>query len=104
MDFRGIKEFIKDTAGYIFVIILVIFVVNYVVTIQQNVGHSMDPTLMDGDAFLLNKITYKISDVKRGDIVTINIPDAKKSRWISSFPNFKEEILILGFVRLSSRV
>lgn len=77
MDFRGIKEFVKDTAGYIIVIVLVIFIVNYVVTIQQNVGQSMEPTLMDGDAFLLNKVTYKVSEVKRGDIIVFKYDDTK---------------------------
>lgn len=69
MDFRGIKEFIKDTFGYILVIIAVILVANYVVTLQQNVGPSMQPTLNNGDALILNKTAYKLGDVKRNDVI-----------------------------------
>ena len=77
MDFRGIKEFIKDTSGYILVIIGVILFVQYVITIQQNIGPSMQPTLEDGNAFLLNKLSYKIGSVKRGDIVVISSEEEK---------------------------
>lgn len=69
MDFRGIKEFIKDTFGYILVIIAVILVANYVVTLQQNVGPSMQPTLNNGDALILNKTAYKLGAVKRNDVI-----------------------------------
>jgi len=69
MDFRGIKEFIKDTFGYILVIIAVILIANYVVTLQQNVGPSMQPTLNNGDALILNKTAYKLGTVKRNDVI-----------------------------------
>ena len=69
MDFRGIKEFIKDTFGYILVIIAVILIANYVVTLQQNVGPSMQPTLNNGDVLILNKTAYKLGNVKRNDVI-----------------------------------
>lgn len=69
MDFRGIKEFIKDIFGYVVVIIAVILIVNYVVTIQQNVGPSMKPTINNGDALILNKTAYKLGKVKRNDVI-----------------------------------
>lgn len=77
MDLRGIKEFLKDTSVYIIIIIAVLLTVNYVATIQQNVGPSMMPTLEDGDAFLLNKAAYKIGKVKRGNIIAFNYADTK---------------------------
>lgn len=77
MDFRGVKEFLKDVSLYVIIIVLILLTVNYVVTIQQNVGPSMNPTLESGDAFLLNKFIYKISEVKRGDIIVFNYDDTK---------------------------
>lgn len=77
MDFRDIKEFLKDASAYIITIVVVLVLVNYVGTIQQNVGPSMSPTLENGDAFLLNKLAYKVSDVKRGNIVVFNYDDTK---------------------------
>lgn len=77
MDFREIKEFLKDVSGYIIVIILVLFIVNYVLTIQQNVGPSMNPTLQDKEAFLLNKAAYRFVKVKRGDIIAFDYAETK---------------------------
>lgn len=77
MDFRDIKEFLKDVSVYIIIIITVLLVVTYVITIQQNIGPSMSPNLKDGDAFLLNKLAYKISNVKRGDIIAFYYNDTK---------------------------
>ena len=55
MDFREVKEFFKDTFGYIVVIVVVLFICAYIITLQQNVGPSMEPPLNNGDVFLLNK-------------------------------------------------
>lgn len=77
MDFRGIKEFLKDSFGYVIVIVVVLFVVAYVVTLQQNVGPSMEPTLKSNDVFLLNKTAYKVGKVKRNDIIAFLYTDTK---------------------------
>lgn len=77
MDFRSIKEFLKDTSIYIIIVIVVLLVVNYVTTIQQNMGPSMLPTLENGDAFILNKLAYKVGKVKRGNIIAFNYEDTK---------------------------
>ena len=53
MDFRDIKEFLIDTIKYITTAAVVIFVIMYVVTIQQVVGPSMSKTLNSQDIVLL---------------------------------------------------
>ena len=77
MDFRDIKEFFKDVFGYIIVIIIVLLIVIYVVTLQQVVGPSMQPTLNEGDILILNKFHYKLFDVKRNDIVSLKYDGSK---------------------------
>ncbi len=77
MDFREIKEFFLDISKYLIVIVAVIVIVLYVVSLQQVVGDSMSPTLEDGDVLLLNKIHYKLFDVKRNDVVAIEYDDSK---------------------------
>ena len=72
MDFRDIKENLKDFSVYIIIIIAVILCVQYVVTIQQVLGPSMNPTLYENDAVLLNKFAYRIGKIKRGDVVALN--------------------------------
>jgi signal peptidase I len=43
-------------------------------------GHSMAPTLEDQDRLIVNKLVYRISDPRRGDIVMLYYPvDPSKS-------------------------
>ena len=77
MDFREITEFFKDTLKYIIVIVVVLVIVLYVVTLQQVVGPSMQPTLNEGDVLILNKFQYHIFDVKRNDVVALKYDGSK---------------------------
>ena len=77
IDLREPKEFLKDILSIIFTVVAVLLFVIYIASIQQVVGPSMDPTLKDGDILFLNKIGYKIFDVKRFDIVSINTNTSK---------------------------
>lgn len=77
MDFRGVKEFIKDTMGYVIVAIIVILICAYIVTLQQNVGPSMSPTVENGDVYFLNKLSYKFGSIKRNDIIVFYYDQTK---------------------------
>ena len=77
MDWLDIKEFIKDTFKYIIFIISVLVIAVYVVGLQQVVGPSMSPTLNNNDIVILDKISYKFIDIKRGDIVALYYADTK---------------------------
>lgn len=77
MDFRGIKEFFKDTAGY-FIIFIIILIVNlYFFGLAQVVGPSMEPTLHESNIVLINKIYPEIGNIERFDIVTVKNKDTK---------------------------
>lgn len=62
-------EWIKAIAvGFgLFLIIQFFFFTNYEVE-----GRSMNPTLQDGDKLVINKITYRLGDVERFDIVVFH--------------------------------
>ncbi len=77
MDFREITEFFKDTLKYLIVIVVVLVIVLYVVTLQQVVGPSMQPTLNEGDVLILNKFHYYLFDVKRNDVVSLKYDGSK---------------------------
>ena len=77
MDWLSIKEFIKDTLKYIIFIIIVIVLALYVVGLQQVVGPSMQPTLNNKDVVILDKLSYRFKDIKRGDIVALYYADTK---------------------------
>ncbi len=77
MDFRDITEFIKDMSKYLIVIVVILVVAIYVISLQQVVGPSMSPTLVDGDILLLSKIHYKLFPVNKGDVIALSYDDTK---------------------------
>ena len=77
MDWLSIREFIFDFVKLIVVIVVILFLIIYVVSITQVVGSSMSSTLQDGDVLILNKIKYRFTDIKRGDIISLEYADTK---------------------------
>lgn len=77
MLWLDIKEFFKDAFKYILTAIIVIFIFLYIVCVQQVVGPSMQPTMMNGDVALLSRIHYKFFSIKRNDIVSLDYADTK---------------------------
>ena len=49
----------------------------YVVSVTQVVGNSMNSTLENGDVLILNKFKYRFTDIKRGDIISLEYADTK---------------------------
>lgn len=77
MDLREVKEFIIDILKYILTIVIVIFIVVYIATVQQIVGPSMESTYKDQDIVILNKFHYRLFKIKRFDVVTLKYDDSK---------------------------
>ena len=77
MDLLDIKEFFKDLFKYLVVVIVVLAAVIYVVTFEQVVGPSMEPTLNNGDVVILNKFIYRFKDIERSEIVSLYYSDSK---------------------------
>ena len=77
MDLRGTKEFLKDASKYIILIIVILVIAIYVIGLQQVVGPSMSPNLKNNDILILDKISYKFSKIKRGDVVSLYYADTK---------------------------
>jgi len=65
------KKMIKELIPYVVIVIVVILVRSFLITPVIVRGDSMDETLHDGEILLLNKITYKLDDIKRYDIVVV---------------------------------
>ena len=77
MDWLSIREFILDFVKLIIVIIIILFLMIYVVSVTQVVGNSMNSTLENGDVLILNKFKYRFTDIKRGDIISLEYADTK---------------------------
>lgn len=77
MDWLSIREFILDFIKLIVVIVVILFLMIYVVSITQVVGNSMASTLQSRDVLILNKFKYRFTDIKRGDIISLEYADTK---------------------------
>ncbi|MEN2777250.1 signal peptidase I [Acetivibrio clariflavus] len=55
-------------------VLLGVFIVNFVAQITIVNGSSMEKTLHDGDRLIIEKISPRFGNIKRGDIVTIDDP------------------------------
>lgn len=69
------KKILKEWLPYVIIIIIVILIRTYVITPVIVRGSSMENTLHEGEVLLLSKISYKINDIKRYDIVVIKDKD-----------------------------
>lgn len=69
------EKFIKEWLPYLIIIVVVVVVRSFIITPVIVRGDSMDETLHDGEVLLLSKISYKVSDIKRYDIVVIKDKD-----------------------------
>jgi len=76
----------KDVLEIIFYISLVLLFTFLIVTFvaQRTVvdGNSMNPTLQNGDNLIVSKITYKVKDPERFDIIVFPFRESKDTNYI----------------------
>ena len=65
------KKFLKEIYPYIVIVVVVVIIRTFFITPVVVDGPSMEDTLYDNELLLLNKISYKISNIERYDIVVI---------------------------------
>ena len=95
-----LKKFFRELIPYVIIIIVVLFVKNYIIAPVQVRGDSMDSTLQSGDVMLLNRLQFKRYGVKRFDIVVVDDHDTYIIKRIIGLPGdiveIKDERLIIN--------
>lgn len=95
-----LKKFFRELVPYVIIIIVVLFVKNYIIAPVQVRGDSMDSTLQSGDVMLLNRLQFKRYGVKRFDIVVVDDHDTYIIKRIIGLPGdiveIKDERLIIN--------
>lgn len=91
MDFRDIKEFLKDSFKYILIILGVFLLFFYVISMEQIVGPSMNPTLKDNNIVFLNKIVYRFKEPKRNEIIVLKNDSKHMIKRVIGLPGEKIE-------------
>lgn len=83
---RDKKEFLKDIALYIFIIVLFLVIIPRYVCVQVRVeGLSMNDTLQNNDVLIQEKVSYYFHEPERFNIIILkhNEPTEEKgNRWV----------------------
>ena len=80
------KDTTKEYFIYACIIIAIILIRTFIVTPVRVNGESMYPTLKNGEIMILNKINYHFHDIKRFDIVVVDIGDEKIIKRVIGLP------------------
>ena len=80
------KKFIKELIPYIEIILVVVLIRTFLVTPVMVSGDSMVPTLENKEILLLNKINYRLNEIKRFDIVVIGLNNKEIIKRVIGLP------------------
>lgn len=92
---RGLAAIFDFLQGIVAVAAVMVMIYLFIMSPQQVSGHSMEPNFHDGDYILTNKIMYKLTDPKRGDIVILKSPTNKDIDYIKRIIGLPGETLML---------
>lgn len=70
-------QFSEWVVSIIFAVVAVFLIQNYLALPTQVSGESMMPTMKDGEKFISNRIIYRLSEPKFGDVVTFHASESK---------------------------
>jgi len=67
--------FLRETMETLLLAVVLFIAVRAVVQNTRVEGHSMEPTLHDGQHVMVNKLVYDMTEPQRGDIVVLRSPE-----------------------------
>lgn len=83
------KDSLKELVPYAIIIMCVVLIRTFLITPIKVNGTSMVNTLHDGDTMILNKINYKINDIKRFNIVVVKTTESYLIKRVIGLPGEK---------------
>lgn len=91
---RRKRFFYKEIFEWIFVVgiafIITLFIISNIGSLTQVKEQSMEPTFIENDRLIVNKIGYILGKPKRGDIVILNKVNADKGLLINMLNEFND--------------
>lgn len=95
--FKLLGEFLLDLAET-FIIAIGLFVIIYNFLIQPNsvLGSSMEPNFYDGEYIITDKISYRIGEPQRGDIVVFRFPKDESLDYIKRIIGLPGESVMIS--------
>lgn len=86
MNKERIKKVIKESIPYFIVVIIVILIRSFIITPALVDGDSMLPNLQDNNVIILNKLDYKLNEIKRFDVVVVDFNGEKLIKRVIGLP------------------
>ena len=86
MKKEKIKKIIKEVDPYVIIVIVVVLIRTFIITPALVDGSSMEPTLSDKNLVMINKLNYKLNEIKRFDVVVLNNNNDKLIKRIIGLP------------------
>lgn len=94
---KRVEKILKEAIPYVIVVIVVILIRTFIITPAVVDGDSMLPNLKNNNVIILNKLDYKLNEIKRFDVVVVNYNGQKLIKRIVGMPGehieYKDEIL-----------
>src|SRR3989344_7510790 len=105
--FRRLGAFFLDILEVV-VFAVAIFLFLYLLVLQPHKikGQSMEPNFADGEYLLTDKVTYRFSEPKRGDVVVFEAPGTNNEEFIKRIIGLPGEQISLkdGKVAINNQV
>jgi len=91
---REITLFLWETLKIVVIALIIIIPIRYFVAQPFFVkGASMEPSFEDGDYLVINEISYRLSEPKRGDVVVLRYPEDPSQFFIKRIIGLPEETI-----------
>jgi len=91
---QKIGAFLLDTIQTI-VLALSIFLIVYLFLLQPHIvnGQSMEPSFDNGEYLLTDKLSYRLNEPKRGDVIVFSAPPSPRDDYIKRIIGLPNEII-----------
>lgn len=83
---KKLKKILKEIIPYLIIILVILIVKKYLFTTVLVHGDSMNNTLKDNDVMILDKLSYKIGEIDRFDIIVANVSNTRLIKRVIGLP------------------
>ncbi|HHW13923.1 MAG TPA: signal peptidase I [Firmicutes bacterium] len=106
MAVKATKSVLQEyVEAIVMAVVLAAFIMTFIARSFSVEGHSMEPTLHNGERLLVDELTYRFRDPARGEIVVLRFPADPRMRFIKRVIGVPGDTILLqnGRVYLNGR-
>jgi signal peptidase I len=102
---RDIFLFLKEIGKIVLISLMIVLPIRYFLFQPFLVrGESMEPNFQDGDYLIVDEISYRLGDPKRGEVIVFDSPTFSSQRFIKRIVGLPGETVIIekGIIEISN--